>query len=87
MCRFDSRLDPPMNYCEKCKKIVLDSEVKEFTIFNKKSKLHFTSKTVNFYTQGGRYQAPGKIGFDPVTETRYCGSVKEVEDGQEIKED
>lgn len=65
-------------YCDKCKKVVPEQDVKQLLT----KKWHFTTKTVNFYTQYGRYQPKGAIGYCPVAETRMCGLVDEYDEDE-----
>jgi hypothetical protein len=60
-----------MNFCEECNKIVPDSEVKD--IFDDGHKRHIYKKTVN----ANRNVQPGMIGCCLVSETVWCGNIRE----------
>ena len=62
---------PPMNFCDKCNKIVPDSEVKD--LFKKGIMKHIFTITVNAY----KNIKPGNIGYCPVNETVFCGNIRE----------
>lgn len=63
-----------MNFCTKCHKLVPDKEIMQLTIFGKLGKkTHRYFELRNFY----RWQSPGKVGFDPVSDIIYCGEVRE----------
>lgn len=63
-----------MNFCDKCHKLVPDKEIVQFTIFGKTGKKkHRYFEMRNYY----RYQSSGKVGFDPVSDTVWCGEVRE----------
>lgn len=63
-----------MNFCDKCNKIVPDSEVQD--LFNKGRLKHVYSEYVNAY----KNQRPGMIGFCGVNETVWCGDIREPSD-------
>ncbi len=63
-----------MNFCDKCNKLVPDSEVKD--IFNNGNKRHTYTKTVNAY----KNQRPGAIGYCAVSETVRCGNIREPDE-------
>ena len=73
-----------MNFCEECKKIVPDSEVKQpfsnanapFPYRNDK-RIHVYHRTVNISNRNGR---PDVIGCCLVDEVVWCGNVREPTD-------
>jgi hypothetical protein len=64
-----------MYHCKKCNKIVSDKEVKQFIPVTGKL-LHIYEVLENYY----KNQSPGKVGWDPVIRTVYCGEVEEILD-------
>lgn len=64
-----------MNFCDKCNKIVSDSEVIDASLGNLvvKTKRHVYKKIVNAY----KNMRPGQIGYCPVSETVWCGNIRE----------
>lgn len=63
-----------MYFCKKCNKKVLDKEVHTLG----KVKLHIKEEMGNSYTAYGKYQPPGKVGFDPITIRSCYGNVREA---------
>ena len=63
-----------MNFCDKCNKIVPNSEVKD--IFNIGKKTHVYTEYVNAY----KNQQPGMIGCCLVNEEVWCGTIREPTD-------
>ena len=67
-------LVPPMNFCDKCNKIVPDSEVKD--LFHKGIMKHIYTKWENAY----KHQRSDMIGCCLQEETVFCGNIREPDE-------
>jgi hypothetical protein len=64
-----------MNFCDRCNKIVPDSEIFDLAGLVV-VKTHCYTKTENLYNNRGT----GRIGYCPVKKTVWCGNVREPTD-------